>query len=263
MAAVLSFCVLIAASAACAAAAGTVDISTSASAISSASNAYGPWIFEDVDVQLPPTGDIGVHFENRRASDRFNPSTHQLLGLDAYHSLSRATSVYAAAAFGSGAPYARDRFTLEADVRAGRGWVAFAGGSLGSGYGIGAMQQLYAGAYYYFGDDYASFRYAPSWSSVLGAARGYAFTLALGHPGRTTETLRAGTGGEQDISLITPLNPTIIGEREFGTSISVKHWTGKSSGYHVDLRYGTLDRAQGARIYSRTSLGAGVFFALP
>lgn len=261
--AVLSFCALIAANTALGAAAGSVDLSASASSLSSSSDAYGPWIVEGIDVQLPPSGNVGVHFENRRASDRYNPSTRQLFEVDAYRALSRSTSLYAAASFGSGAPYARDRFTLEANVKVARGWVAFAGGSLGSGYGIGSMQQLYAGVYYYFGDDYASFRYAPAWSSVLGAARGYAFALELGHPGRTTETLRAGTGGENDISLITPFNPTISGEREFGTSLSVKHWTGAARGYHVDLLYGTLDRTQGSRVYSRTSLGAGVFFALP
>ncbi|MFN2450065.1 MAG: YaiO family outer membrane beta-barrel protein [Candidatus Baltobacteraceae bacterium] len=261
--AVLSLCVWILADTAHGAAAGSVDISTSASSLSSPSNVYGPWTFEDLDVQLPPDGEVGVHFENRRSADRFNSSTRQLLGLDASRAFSKAITLYAAASFGSGAPYARDRFTLETDVKVGRHWVPFIGGSLGSGYGIGATQQLDAGAFYYFGDDYASFRYMPSWSKLLGAAQGYTFALALGHPGRTTETFRAGTGGESDVSLITPLNPTLIGEREYTTSLSVKHWTGTARGYHIDLLYGTLDRTNAARIYSRISVGAGFFFALP
>lgn len=233
------------------------------SAFSSASSAYGPWVYENLDVQLPPGGNTGLHFENRRASDLYNPNTEHAFTVDRYVRVTHGLTGYAAAQFGSGAPYVRDRFTGELDMNAGHGLVAFAGGSLGSGYSVGTLQQLYGGAYYYFGDQYVSVRYAPSWSSVLGSAQGYSFTLALGHPQRTTETFRIGTGGEYDVSLINPVNPTLIGEREFDTSLSVKHWVSGSSGYHVDLLYGSLGRTSGSRIYTRTGIGGGVFFALP
>lgn len=245
-----------------AAAAGSADISSSVSALTSPGNAYGPWVYENLDVQMPASGRLGFHFENRRASDRYHPHTAQLLGVDAYVPLSHAWTIYTAAWAGTAAPYPQDRLTLEADAKMGR-FVPFAGGSLGTGYGIGATRQLYAGVYYYFGDDYASFRYAPSWSPVLGSTSGYLFSLALGDPGKTTEIVRAGTAGEHDISLVSPVNPTIVGEREFDTSVTLKHWSNATSGYHLDVLYGTLSRARGGRIYSQTGIGAGVFFALP
>lgn len=244
-------------------AAGSIDTSASVSAFSSPSNAYGPWVYVNVDAQLPPSGLTGLHFENRRASDRFNPNTEHAFTVDQYLRISPRTTAYASAQFGSGAPYARDRFTAEIDRAAGHGLVVFTGGSLGSGYGVGSLQQLYGGAYYYFGDDYVSVRYSPSWSSALGSTQGYQLSVALGHPRKTTETFRVGTGGEYDVSLVTPVNPTLIGEREFNSSVSVKHWITAANGYHVDLQYGSLNRTSGSHIYSRVGLGAGFFFALP
>lgn len=244
-------------------AAGTVDVSASVSAFSSPSNAYGPWVYENVDAQLPPSGLTGLHFENRRASDRFNPNTEHAFTVDQYVRISPKTTAYASAQFGSAAPYVRDRFTAEIDQAAGHGLAFFAGASTGSGYGVGSLQQLYGGAYYYFGDDYVSVRYTPAWSSVLGSTQGYQLSLALGHPQKTTETLRIGTGGEYDVSLITPVNPSLIGEHEFGASFSVKHWITPANGYHVDLQYGSLNRTSGSHIYTRVGLGAGFFFALP
>lgn len=242
--------------------AGSADISTSFSAFSSPSNAYGPWVSENLDLQLPPDRRTGIHIENRRASDLYNPNTEFSVSLDRYQPLTRTVAFYASAGFGSGAPFPQDRFYAELDAKAAKSIVLFAGGALGSGYGIGATQQLTAGAYYYFGDDYISVRYAPAWSRTLGNVRGYQAALALGHPGRTTETFRLGSGGENDISLISPINPTIIGEREFGAGASIKHWTSTTSGYHLDLSYGMLGRTGGSRIYSRTSVGVGWFFAL-
>lgn len=244
-------------------AAGSVDVSASVATFASPSNAYGPWVYEDIDVQLPPSAQTGIHFENRRASDLFNPNTEQSLTVDQYLHVTRGITGYASAQFGSGAPYVRDRFTAELDAKAGRPFVIFMGGSLGSGYGVGSLQQLYGGVYYYRGDGYVSFRYSPAWSSVLGSTQGYLLTVALGHPQRTTETFRIGTGGEYDVSLITPVNPTLIGEREFNAGLSVKHWVNPASGYHIDLQYGSLNRTNGPHIYARTGLGAGFFFALP
>lgn len=244
-------------------AAGSIDVSASASGLSSPGGAYGPWFYERLDVQLPPAGATGLHFENRRASDRFNPNTEHEFSIDRSVRLGRGLTGYAAAQFGSGAPYVRDRFAGELDATVGRGLVLFTGGSLGSGYGVGSLSQLSAGAYYYFGDDYLSFRYTPVWSSVLGSMRGYQAALSLGHPQGTTETLRVGTGGEYDVSLISPVNPTLVGERELGASLSVKHWLSAERGFHVDLEYGRLDRTGGRNVYTRTGLGAGFFWSLP
>lgn len=242
--------------------AGSVQASVSVESLTSPANAYGPWIYEDVDVQLPPDALTGIHLENRHASDRFNPNTEQYVTLDRYQHVSRASTLYASASFGSGAPYSRDRFALEYDVGVGHGVVFFAGGALGNQYGLGAAQQLSLGAYYYFGDSYASFRYAPAWSRTLGSTQGYSFTLALGHPQRTVTTFRIGSAGENDVSLITPVNPTIVGEREFGAGISVKHWITPASGFHIDLDYGALDRTNGSRIYTRRGIGLGFFFGV-
>lgn len=245
-----------------AAAAGSVDLTTSLSTFASPSQAYGPWVYEDLDVQLPPSARTGIHLENRHASDRFNPNSEHSLSVDQYLVLRPGLTGYASAQFGSGAPYVRDRFTGELDAKAGRGFVIFTGGSLGSGYGVGSLQQIYGGAYYYFGDDYVSFRYSPAWSSVLGSTQGYQLTAALGHPQRTTETFRIGTGGEYDVSLITPVNPTLVGERERTAGFTLKHWVNPGSGYHIDLEYGSLDRTRGPHIYTRASFGAGFFFTL-
>lgn len=241
---------------------GTVDISGAAYGLSSPSGAYGPWVYENIDVTLPPSGTTGLHFENRRASDKFNPNTQSQFGVDTYQKLSPALTLYAGAFAGSGAPYFRDRFTAEADVNAGHGFVPFAGGSLGSGYGVGTIRQLTAGTYYYFGDNYASFRYTPVWSQLLGETQGYSVTLALGHPGRTMHTFRAGVGGENDVSLINPQNPSLTGEREFAASFDVKHWISKDSGFHAGVEYGALSKAGGSQIYSRFGGRVGWFFAL-
>src|SRR5579884_2365913 len=78
---------------------GSIDLSSSLSTLSSPSNAYGPWVYENLDIQLPPSGRTGIHFENRRASDRFNPTTEQLFVLDHYLRFTRSVSAYAAAEF--------------------------------------------------------------------------------------------------------------------------------------------------------------------
>lgn len=239
-----------------------MDVSGSFSSLSSKSNAYGPWIYEDVDVQLPPSGATGLHFENRHASDRFNPTTVTQLTLDSYVPISHAATLYAAASSASGAPYWRDRFEAQMDVKAGGGFVLTGGAAFGSGYGTGSMHRLSAGFFYYFGDDYFSLRYVPVWSSLLGGMPGYQASLALGHPGRTVHTLRFGTGLESDVSLLSPVNPTILGERESAVGYTIKHWTGSNAGFHAGIEFGTLSRSGGARIYSRTAVSAGAFFAL-
>lgn len=242
--------------------AGSVQASVSVESLTSPTNAYGPWVYEDLDAQLPPDALTGIHLENRHASDRFNPNTEQYVSVDRYQRLSRSGTLYGSASFGSGAPYPQDRFSLEYDAGVGHGVVLFAGGALGNQYGLGSTQQLAIGAYYYFGDSYASFRYAPAWSRTLGSTQGYLFTLALGHPQRTVTTFRIGSAGENDVSLITPVNPTIVGEREFGTSVSVKRWVTPDSGFHIDLDYGALDRTNGTRIYTRRGIGVGYFFGV-
>lgn len=252
------FCALPAA----ALAGGTVDISGAAYGLSSPSGAYGPWVYENIDVTLPPSGTTGLHFENRHASDKFHPTTESQFGIDTYKKISSALTLYAGAFAGTGAPYFRDRFTAEADVNVGRGFVPFVGGSLGSGYGVGPIGQITAGTYYYFGDDYFAVRYTPTWSKLLGQTQGYSATLALGHPGRTVHTFRIGVGGENDVSLINPDNPSIIGEREFAMGFDVKHWTTKTGGFHAGIEYGALSHAGGAQIYSRIGGRVGVFFEL-
>ncbi|GAC1506909.1 MAG: hypothetical protein NVS1B14_12020 [Vulcanimicrobiaceae bacterium] len=79
---------------------------------------------------------------------------------------------------------------------------------------------------------------------------------------RQPETLRLGAGRDRDASLINPLNPSIVGEFEVGAGLSLKHWTAKNAGYHVDLGYGKLDRSAGGTIYSALSIGGGFFFGL-
>lgn len=241
---------------------GTIDASTTLDTLSSASGAYGPWVYEDLDVTLPPQGTTGIHFENRRASDKFNPTTHSFFGLDTYQRFSHSFTLYAGMFSGTGAPYPRFRFNAEAQIAAGAGFVPFAGGSVGSGYGIGATHSLTVGTYYYFGDNYAVVRYTPSWSQALGQVQGYSAALALGHPGKTVHTFRIGSGGENDISLISPVNPTIIGERDFSASYSVKQWLAKTSGVHAGITYSTLTRTGGARIYSGLGFTLGAFLGI-
>lgn len=241
---------------------GSVQASVSVDSLSSPANAYGPWVYSDLDVQLPPDALTGIHLENRRASDRFHPNTAESASIDRYQRISRTGTLYGSASFGSAAPYPEDRVALEYDAGVGHGVVLFAGGSLANQYGLGGTQQLALGAYYYFGDSYASFRYAPAWSRALGSTQGYLFTLALGHPKRTVTTFRLGSAGENDVSLITPVNPTIVGEREFGASVSMKRWVTAASGFHIDLDYGTLDRTNGPRIYTRRGIGIGWFFGM-
>lgn len=52
-----------------------------------------------------------------------------------------------------------------------------------------------------------------------------------------------------------------MGERDFGVGYSFKKWTTSRTGYHVDLGYGTLSRTRGGQIYSRNTVGAGLFYA--
>lgn len=242
---------------------GSADLSSTLFTLSSPSGAYGPWMLEDLYLRFAPSGQTGVQIEHRHAADRFNPNDETLVVLDTTHRFSPRLSSYAAVAAGSGAPYPQDRVTGELDLAAGRGIVLAAGGSFGTGYAIGSAQQLTLGLDYYFGDDYASLRYLPAWSRLLGSTQGYRLTVGLGHPGQTTETIRLGGGGENDASLVNPLNPTIVGEREYDAGLSIKHWTGAARGYHLDVSYGTLDRVGGGRIYSAEGVGLGVFFGLP
>lgn len=241
---------------------GTVDASVVYSSHDSATNAYGPWFTEDLVVRLPPDGGTGIEFATRHAADRFNPNTEQSVQIDNYHRWNRAFTSYASAQFGSAAPYAQDRFALEGDVGAGRHLVAVAGYALGNQYTFGHMQQLTLGTDYYFGDDYVALRYRPTWSAGLGTTQTYSAALALGHPGRSVHTFRIGGGGENDASLINPLNPTLIGERTFDVGYSYKHWVSPGGGFHLDTGYGTLDRSSGGRIYSHVDFGVGYFFAL-
>lgn len=249
------------AAAAFAADSGTVDASLVYSSHSSATNAYGPWFTEDLSVRFPPDSGTGIELTSRHASDRFNPNTEQFVQLDNYHRWTKGFTTYASAGFGSAAPFPQDRFAVEGDIAVTHGVVAVAGYSLGNQYTFGRVQQATVGADYYFGDDYLSLRYRPSWSAGLGNTQGYSGALGLGHPGRSMHTIRVGGGGENDASLINPLNPTLIGERTFDVGYSYKHWTSPGSGFHLDTGYGTLDRRSGGRIYAHTDVGAGVFFA--
>lgn len=241
---------------------GSIDASAVYTSLSSPTNAYGPWINEDFVVRLPPDGSTGIELASRHAADRFNPNTERSLLVDNYHRWSHSFTTYASAQVGSAAPFPQDRFALEGDANVSRRVVAVAGYAIGNQYSFGRMQQLTLGSDLYFGDDYLSLRYRPTWSAGLGTTQSYNAALALGHPGRSVHTLRIGGGGENDASLINPLNPTLIGERTFDLGYGYKHWIDAGSGFHLDTGYGTLDRVGGGRIYSHLDFGAGYFFAI-
>ncbi len=241
---------------------GSVDFAILNSTFSSPADAYGPWLAEDLNVRFGPDGTTGIEVVNRHAGDRFNRNTEQFYQLDNYHTWSKRFTTYAAAAYGSGAPYFQDRFTAEGDLGVAKGFVLVGGASVGQQYVLGSAQQAVLGADYYFGDDYASFRYRPTWSSVLGNTQGYSAAVSLGHDGRSTHTIRIGGGGENDASVINVINPTIIGERTFDVGYSYKHWIDPQRGFHVDLDQGALDRRDGGEIYHHTDVGIGYFFGL-
>jgi hypothetical protein len=241
----------------------SVDLSTSITSVSSPGNIYGPWVTTDASVRLLPGAETGFEFTNRRASNLINPSTAWVLEVNNYHKFSRRLSTFAAVDAGSAAPYPRSRFAAEVDVSLTKHIGAALGGSTANDYVVGGLQQAHLGLDYFFGDNYASVRYIPTWSPRLGSSHAYSFAIRGGVPGKTTETLRLGAGGENDTSLINAVNPTLIGEYELGAGVSIKHWTGADRGYHVDLGYGQLNHAHGATIYSAVSVGGGLFFRLP
>ena len=240
---------------------GSIDLAIYSSTFSSPSDAYGPWLAEDVNVRFGPDGSTGIEFINRHASDRFNPNTEQFYQLDNYHTWSKRFTTYASASYGSGAPYFQDRFTVEGDAGIAKGLVLIAGGGIGQQYVLGSAQQVALGTDYYFGDNYLSLRYRPAWSRVLGNTQGYSAALSLGHDGLSTHTIRVGAGGENDASVINIVNPTIVDERTFDVGYSYKHWLDAKRGFHIDLDQGSLDRRNGGEIYHHTDVGVGYFFA--
>jgi len=138
--------------------------------------------------------------------------------------------------------------------------VLAAGATTGTLYGLGSTQQLIAGVDYYSGNGYASFRYRPTWSKALGNTQGYSLAIAFGRPEMLMNTVRFAAGGENDTSLVNPLNPTIVGEREFSIGYSLRRWTTQRTGYHIDVSLGTLDRTRGGQLYAQTTFGGGFFF---
>jgi len=241
---------------------GSVDLSTTVTTLRSPANTYGPWVSTTLSVRLPPDRETGFEITNRRASDRLNPTTARFLEINNYHKFSRAISTYIAVAAGSAPPFPQSRFAAEVDVALSKHIGLALGGSTANDYVIGGLRQARLGLDYFFGDNYASIRYIPTWSALLGSSHAYSFALRAGVPGKTTETLRLGGGGENDASLINPLNPTLVGEVEIGASLSLQHWTRPERGYHIDVGYGSLNRSAGGQIYSALSLGGGFFFAL-
>jgi len=240
----------------------SIDLSTTLTTLHSPADTYGPWVITSLSVRLPPSGETGFEFTNRRASDRLNPLTNRFLELNNYHRFTRRFSTYAAVGFGSGAPFPQIRIAAEADIAITKHLGIAVGGSTAQDYVIGGLHQARVGLDYFFGDNYASVRYIPTWSTLLGGSPAYSLAVGLGVPGKTTETLRLGAGSERDASLINPLNPSIVGEFEVGGGLSLKHWTAENRGYHVDLGYGKLNRAAGGTIYSALSVGGGFFFGL-
>lgn len=174
--------------------------------------------------------------------------------------MGRRASGYASATFGSAAPFPQQRYAVEIEVPAAKRWVLAAGGTTGTLYGLGSTQQLVVGADYYAGNGYASFRYRPSWSKTLGNAGGYSLAVGFGRPQLLMHTVRLASGGENDTSLVNPLNPTIVGEREFSAGYTLRRWISQRTGYHIDISHGTLERTRGGQIYSETTLGFGFFF---
>lgn len=239
---------------------GLVDVSVSQSTFDSSSNAYGPWIVEDFVYRFPPDSSAGIDITNRHASDRFNPNTERSITADKYFRFGPRASGYASASFGSAAPFAQQRYAAELDIATTKRLVLAAGGAFGTLYGLGSMRQVMLGADYYAGNAYASFRYRPTWSTTLGNTQGYSLAFAFGQPKNVMNTFRIGAGGENDTSLINPLNPTIVDEREFSIGYSLRKWTTPRTGYHLDISHGTLSRTGGAQLYSQTTLGAGIFF---
>lgn len=238
-----------------------VDLSTTVTWLDSANAAYGPWTVEDLSYRFPPDASSGIELTNRRAADRYHPNTERFAQIDKYVHVSRTVTVYGAAAFGSGAPFPQARYTAELDVATGKHLVLAAGGSAGTLYGIGPSRQLILGGDYYAGNGYASFRYRPTWSTALGNTQSYSLAVGFGRPQNVMNVVRIGGGGENDTSLVNPLNPAIVGEREFGVGYSFKKWTTPRTGYHLDAGYGTLSRNRGGQIYSQNTFGAGFFYA--
>lgn len=238
---------------------GTLDLSTTVTGLPSTAGIYGPVSEQRLVVRLPPGHNFGIELANRTTKDRFRPAHAEYAAVDGRVDWSKHFSTTVLASVASGPPYPARRIAVQADALVHRGTVLSVGGELNSQFGIGIVRTARFGGTYYRGDGYASFMYSSSWSSVLGHMRGYLGSVAFGHPGQTTETLYAGTGSESDVNLQTPANPSLLGERETGASVSVKHWLSHGSGFHAGVGLGTLNRADGSVIYARREVTLGFF----
>lgn len=245
-----------------AAADGSIDLSTTVVGLPSAAGIYGPVTEQHLAVRLPPDARLGFEFTNRTTKDTFNPSHTFGASADYFRRWTPRFSSYARISTASGPPAAARSLYLQGDLTGGHGFVASAGAGVSSLYGIGVYRIVKLGGTYYHGDGYASVTYTSGWSPLIGNTQSYLASLALGHPGRTTETFYWGTGSETDISVLNPSNPSLTGERESGSSIAIKHWVNPGAGYHVAFEWGTLNRADGTQIFQRRAITAGAFIKL-
>ena len=213
-------------------------------------------------MRFPPGGALGIRFINRSAKDVFNPSHTQYVGADYFHKWSPRFTGYALASTGTGAPYPARQLYLEGQFLISKGLTLQTGAGASSIPTIGIVRSLKFGATYYRGDGYASLTYTPAWSQALGSTQAFLFSLALGHLGKTTETFYLGTGNEGDVSLENPANPSIVGERETGAALFVKHWVSTGSGFRAGIEGGTLYRPGGRTIYARRAVTVGIFTSL-
>lgn len=241
---------------------GSLDVSSSLSTFSSPNTSYGPWLIDDVNLRLPPGGDVGFEFSSRSARDSFNPNTQHYGAIDDYYHWSKDFTSYALFGVGSGPPYASTRGYVEGDLSLSRRFVAELGAGDAATTGLGATRSIHLGSTYYKGDAFISFAYTPAWSQLIGYTQSYLLTVAFGHPGRTTETIYLGTGSESDVSLQNITNPSIVGERETGATLTIRHWVTSHAGYHVGYEYGVLTRGGGGIIYRRNTIDLGLFTAI-
>ncbi|HVA27806.1 MAG TPA: hypothetical protein VNF68_06480, partial [Candidatus Baltobacteraceae bacterium] len=167
---------------------GSVDFGTSLSAFSAASGSYGPWVVEDLNVRMPPGGDLGFELVNRNSSDPFNPNRQTYEGIDDFHTWSKLLTTYALVSFGSGPPFASARAYLEGDLTVRKGLQLTLGAGDSGTVGLGATRYARVGATLYKGDGYVAVVYTPGWSQLIGYTQGYTLSVAFGHPGKTTET---------------------------------------------------------------------------
>lgn len=239
----------------------SVDLSTTLSTFASASGSYGPLTEQDLQIRFGPTGAFGIGIADRNARGTFSSTHTQNATIDVSHQWSPRFTSYAALGTGSGPPYPSRQAYLQGETLIAKGVTVLTGAGTSFTVGTGQTRSLKFGATYYRGDGYAALTYTPAWSQTLGSMQGYLFSLALGHPGNTTETFYVGTGSEGDISLQNPANTTIIGERETGVAVSVKHWLTPSFGFRVGAEVGRLYRVGGPSIYARRSITLGLFSA--